>query len=162
MNVTVAPVLDTTRDVSTAAEMLQPYLVEVIGLHLAAKQLHWTVTGREFLPLHGALDHLAADAHGYADEVAEHLAAIGVAPDARLATLASSALPSLPGGFLTGEEAVSLVLERLSILIERSRGLVAGLAGLDPVGQDLALRVLACFEKHLWMFRVQAGSHYGR
>jgi starvation-inducible DNA-binding protein len=63
---------------------LQLTLVELIALSLAAKQLHWTAYGREFLSLHRHLDHLVDEWRDLEDVVAERAAAIGIAPDAEV------------------------------------------------------------------------------
>ena len=71
------------------AMTLQPTLIDLIDLALTAKQLHWTVIGGLFAPLHALLDAVAADARDLSDTVAERLVAIGSAPDGRAVTAAS-------------------------------------------------------------------------
>src|SRR5438128_627534 len=60
---------------------LQATLVELVDLSLVGKQLHWTVVGPLFRPLHLHLDELVDSWRDLADTVAERAVAIGVIPD---------------------------------------------------------------------------------
>ena len=60
---------------------LQDTLVELIDLSLLGKQLHWSVVGPNFKPLHEHLDELVDSWRDMADTVAERAVAIGYLPD---------------------------------------------------------------------------------
>src|SRR5690349_14807923 len=60
---------------------LQATLVELIDLALIGKQLHWTVVGPNFRPLHLHLDELVDSWRELSDTVAERAVALGVMPD---------------------------------------------------------------------------------
>jgi len=64
-------------DVNVVGTALQETLVELIDLHLRAKQAHWNVVGRHFRSLHLELDELTDDVRAAADLVAERAVAIG-------------------------------------------------------------------------------------
>ena len=57
---------------------LQDTLVELIDLSLLGKQLHWSVVGPNFRPLHEHLDELVDSWREMADTVAERAVAIGI------------------------------------------------------------------------------------
>src|SRR6059058_1015841 len=66
---------------------LQAMLVELIDLALFGKQLHWSVTGPLFRPLHEQLDELVDSWRELSDVVAERAVAIGYFPDGQAAAL---------------------------------------------------------------------------
>jgi starvation-inducible DNA-binding protein len=135
---------------------LQDTLVELTGLSLQAKQLHWNVTGRHFLSLHEQLDGLTAETRAAADTVAERAVTIGYDPDGRVATVAKeSPLAEVPEGRLTDSTVVELVVTALTTVTERVRPRVERLGELDPVTQDVLIGVLAGLEKQRWMFSAQ-------
>src|SRR5947209_18662965 len=66
---------------------LQATLVELVDLSLLGKQLHWTVVGPLFRPLHEHLDELVDSWRELADTVAERAVAIGFWPDGQSGTV---------------------------------------------------------------------------
>lgn len=135
---------------------LQDTLVELTDLALQAKQAHWNVTGRHFMPLHEQLDTLTAELRAGSDEVAERSVTIGYAPDGRSSTVAKeSPLAEMPGGSLTDSGVVDLVVQALDTVVERLRARVGRLDSLDPVSQDVLIDVLRGLEKQRWMFSAQ-------
>src|SRR5213596_1524769 len=60
---------------------LQATLAELIDLSLIGKQLHWTVVGPLFRPLHLQLDELIDSWRELSDTVAERAVALGFIPD---------------------------------------------------------------------------------
>jgi len=90
---------DPTGDTAEVAKALQATLVELIDLSLQAKQAHWNVVGPSFKAIHLFLDELTDQYRDWYDEAAERLAAIGVSPDGRTATVAAGTpLEPLPAG----------------------------------------------------------------
>ena len=135
---------------------LQDTLVELTGLSLQAKQLHWNVTGRHFRSLHEQLDSLTAETRAAADTVAERAVTIGYAPDGRAVTVAKeSPLAEAPEGRLTDGVVIDLVVTALTTVTGRLRPRVERLGELDPVTQDVLIGVLAGLEKQRWMFSAQ-------
>ena len=68
---------------------LQALLVELVDLALFGKQLHWSVTGPLFRPLHEQLDELVDSWRELSDVVAERAVALGYFPDGQSATVAA-------------------------------------------------------------------------
>jgi starvation-inducible DNA-binding protein len=78
---------------------LQATLLELVDLSLLGKQLHWSVVGPLFRPLHLQLDELIASWRELGDTVAERAVAIGFWPDGQAGTLSASSelSPVVPG-----------------------------------------------------------------
>lgn len=138
---------------------LQQSLVELVDLGLIGKQLHWTVVGELFRPLHAQLDELVDSWRDLADIVAERLVAIGGIPDAQAATVASgSGWEPIGARPLESQEVIRVVARRLAETAERTRDRANRLGNLDVASQDVAVEVLRELEKQLWMVRVQFGD----
>ena len=139
-----------------AAELLQATLAELIDLSLQGKQAHWTVRGPNFRPLHEHLDELVTDVRGWYDDVAERLAALDVAPDGRITTVASSStLQPLVSGWLADGEVVRMFEARLGTIATALGERIDRLAEPDAVSQDLLIGIAHGIEKHRWMFAAQ-------
>lgn len=139
-----------------AGRELQATLVELVDLALVGKQLHWSVVGPLFRPLHLQLDELVDSWHTLSDTVAERAVAIGVWPDAQASTLAAaSEETSLGQGPLEARAVVWQLAHRLAAVSERVRGRAERLAEIDLVSQDVLVEVARELEKQLWMVRAQ-------
>ena len=138
------------------ASELQQRLVDLIDLALQLKQAHWAVVGRGFQPVHEQLDSILDDVRDASDEVAERVATLGVAPDGRAATVASSSkLPAREGGFMDYQSTVTSVAELLHATISGLRESIEPLGDLDPITEDLLIGISAGLEKHFWMLQAQ-------
>jgi starvation-inducible DNA-binding protein len=138
------------------ATVLQHMLIELIDLGLVGKQLHWTVVGELFRPLHAQLDELVESSRDLADTVAERIIAIGGSPDGQASTVASgSGWVSIPPEPVDSQEAVCSIAHRLAEAAERTRDRMNRLGALDLASQDVLIEVLREVEKQLWMVRVQ-------
>jgi starvation-inducible DNA-binding protein len=129
---------DPTEETAIVAEALQATLVELIDLSLQGKQAHWNLLGPSFKPIHLLLDELTDEYRDWYDEVAERLAASGVAADGRIATVsAGTPLEPLPAGQLRDQDVLALFDARVALVANRVR------ARLDPVGaHDLVSQAL--------------------
>ena len=133
---------------------LQAVLIDLIDLSLAAKQLHWNVTGPAFRPLHLQLDELVDSWRAMSDEVAERAATLGFAPDAQAATVAhGSRIDAFPAGRITDRDVVSGLTGRLADVIDRARYAMAAVR--DSISEDLLIDVVRTLEKQHWMLRAQ-------
>jgi starvation-inducible DNA-binding protein len=138
---------------------LQATLVELIDLSLFGKQLHWSVTGTLFRPLHEQLDELVDSWRELSDTVAERAVALGYFPDGQSATVASgSGLARLERGALEDHVVVRELSGRLADVAERVRERMDRLGEIDAASQDVVIEVLRELEKQLWMIRVQFGA----
>lgn len=137
---------------------LQATLVELVDLSLLGKQLHWSVVGPLFRPLHLYLDDLVESWRGLADTVAERAVAIGVWPDGQCQAVASgSDLQHLERGPIEDRLVLSELVERLSDAAAHSRGRMSRLSELDPASEDVLIEVVRALEEQLWMARAQLG-----
>jgi starvation-inducible DNA-binding protein len=137
---------------------LQAMLVELIDLALFGKQLHWSVTGPLFRPLHEQLDELVDSWRELSDVVAERAVALGYFPDGQSATVsAGSNLARLERGALDDHVVVRELSGRLADIAERARERMDRLGEIDAASQDVVIEVVRALEQQLWMIRVQFG-----
>ncbi|MFF0593563.1 Dps family protein [Streptomyces antibioticus] len=154
MAVVKSPLPEPARQVTYDA--LQSTLVDLLGLSLIGKQAHWNVVGPRFRSVHLQLDEVVTAARGFADTVAERASALGLPPDGRPETVASSfTLPSPKDGWLRDEEVVQVIAETLGAAIGRLRERITATEEADPVTQDLLIGITAELEKQRWMFEAE-------
>jgi starvation-inducible DNA-binding protein len=135
---------------------LQATLVELIDLSLVGKQLHWSVVGPLFRPLHLQLDELVESWRELSDTVAERAVAIGFWPDGQAGALsASGELPALVPGAIDDRLVVRELTHRLGDVSERIRARMDRLGELDAASQDVLVEVVRALEQQLWMIRAQ-------
>ncbi|MGW0366793.1 Dps family protein [Streptomyces sp. NPDC002990] len=144
-------------DLKVVGEALQGALVDLVDLALTAKQVHWNVVGPRFRSVHLQLDDVVTSARTHSDVVAERASALGVTPDGRAATVAStSAISGVPEGWVKDEDAVRILVDALSAVITRMRERIQATADPDPVTQDLLIGLTGDLEKHHWMFQAES------
>lgn len=154
-NLTHVPSLGTHQRSEIGRE-LQATLLELIDLALVGKQLHWSVTGPHFQPLHLQFDEFVAAWRELADTVAERAIAIGFWPDGQAdAIVAGVESTRLERGAIPDHTAVRDLARRLASVSERVRARMDRLAQLDAVSQDVLIGVVRALEQQLWMVRAQ-------
>jgi starvation-inducible DNA-binding protein len=100
-----------TRD--EVIDSLNSHLAMASDLYSQTKQAHWNVRGRDFMQLHLLFDKVAEPIQGFADMIAERIAALGGVPMGTVRMAAkSSQLAEFPAGRLEGMKCVRLVAER--------------------------------------------------
>src|SRR5215831_9501339 len=150
------PPLHEPHEREEVGRQLQALLVELIDLSLLGKQLHWTVAGALFRPLHLQLDELIDSWRELADTVAERAVAIGFIPDGQAGTVAShSAVEGVKRGVIEDRAVVRELTRRLAEGAERIRSRMDRLGELDAASQDVLVEVLRALEQQLWMIRAQ-------
>src|SRR5438552_18598392 len=138
---------------------LQATLIELIDLSLLGKQLHWSVVGPLFRPLHQQLDELVDSWRELSDTVAERAVAIGVFPDGQAAALAAgSDIPAVERGAIEDRVVVREPAGRLADVAERIRARMDRLGELDAASQDVLIEVVRELEQQLWMIRAQSSG----
>ncbi len=138
---------------------LQATLTELIDLQLIGKQLHWTVTGPLFRPLHLYLDELVDEWRDLSDTVAERAVAIGHFPDGQADEIArADELGRLDAGPIEGHSVIGELTRRVATIAERVRERMDRLGELDAVSQDVLIEVVRALEQQLWMIRAQFAS----
>jgi starvation-inducible DNA-binding protein len=135
---------------------LQATLVELVDLSLVGKQLHWSVVGPLFQPLHEHLDTLVDSWRELADTVAERAVALGYAPDGQAATVSSASdIPAVERGSIDDTDVVRELTERLADVAARVRARMDRLGELDLASQDVLIEVVRALEQQVWMLRAQ-------
>jgi starvation-inducible DNA-binding protein len=135
---------------------LQAMLVELVDLSLLGKQLHWSVVGRDFRPLHLQLDEIVDSWRDLADTIAERAVAIGYFPDGQAgAVAAAGAVAPVERGPIEDIDLLRALTHRLGEVAERARGRMDRLGELDAASQDAVIEVVRALEEHLWMIRAQ-------
>jgi starvation-inducible DNA-binding protein len=154
------PALDHHRREEVGHE-LEATLLELVDLSLLGKQLHWSVVGALFKPLHEHLDELVDSWRELSDTVAERAVALGFFPDGQAAAVSSgSEIPPVERGALATEVVVRDLVQRLADVTERIRGRMDRLGDLDLASQDVLIEVIRELEKQQWMLRVQLAEDH--
>jgi starvation-inducible DNA-binding protein len=154
MSTVKSPLPDDARKATGTA--LQGSLVDLIDLHLLAKQAHWNLIGRNFRPIHLQLDDVVDLAREHADTLAERAVAIGVNPDGRARTVADSTkVRQLDAGYLQDDKVVAAITDVLAEMGKRFRERIKTTDEADLVTQDLLISVAQDLEKQHWMFEAQ-------
>ncbi|HTU87217.1 MAG TPA: DNA starvation/stationary phase protection protein [Solirubrobacteraceae bacterium] len=142
---------------------MQATLVELVDLSLLGKQLHWSVVGPLFKPLHEQLDEFVDSWRELSDLVAERAVALGHYVDGQSATVsASSGLHKVQRGAVADHVVVREVTERLNIVADSVRERMDRMGDIDAASQDVLIEVLRELEKQLWMIRAQFPPVGGR
>jgi starvation-inducible DNA-binding protein len=135
---------------------LQQVLVDLIALHLQAKQAHWNIVGHNFRDLHLQLDEIVEVAREASDTIAERMRALGATPDGRAPTVAASAtLTPLPAGELRTSEGVDLITDSLAAAAYTIRKVHDEVDDEDPSTSDLLHSIIDQIERQAWMLSVE-------
>ena len=119
---------------------LQATLLELVDLSLLGKQLHWSVVGPQFRPLHLYLDELIDSWRELADTVAERAVALGYWPDGQADTVAAGSVARVERGAIEDRHVLRQLAQRLAEVDERTRGRMDRLAELDSASRRRARR----------------------
>jgi starvation-inducible DNA-binding protein len=150
---------DSTRVISALQERLSAYN----DLHLTLKHVHWNVVGPNFIGVHEMLDPQIELVRGYADEVAERIAAMGGAP---LGTVGAIVNDRTWDDYGLARDTVPAHLAALDLVYNgvvgdlRKAITVAG--EIDPVSEDMLIGQAGELEKFQWFIRAHledTGGH---
>jgi len=133
---------------------LQQLTVDLLALYNMYKEAHWNLNGPLYLPLHEYYDQQAAFYLAQADVFAERVLHLGSSVDGRYSTIArTTKLPEMPAGYVTDNESLQLLLDRVTVLQKGIYPLIGETEASDPPTsnklQDLAYAV----DKNLWQLR---------
>jgi len=138
---------------------LQATLIDLVDLSLVGKQLHWTVVGPNFRPLHLHLDERVDSRRELSDPVAERAVAIGFIPDGQAQAIASGTeLAPVERAALEDHAVVREATHRIAEVSERVRTRMDRLGELDAASQDVLIEVVRALEEQQWMLRAQFGE----
>src|ERR1700748_2879591 len=153
----------TDKQAAQVAEILQKQLSRYNDLHLTLKHVHWNVVGPNFIGVHEMIDPQVELVRGYADDVAERIAALGKSPQ------------GTPGAILkdrtwddysVGRDTVQAHLAALDLVytgvIEDVRKAIHRLEDLDLVSQDIFIGHAAELEKFQWFVRAHLENSGGQ
>ena len=151
------------KDGTKVADLLQKQLSTYNDLHLTLKHVHWNVVGPNFIGVHEMIDPQVELVRGYADEVAERIAALGKSPQ------------GTPGAILkdrtwddysVDRDTVQAHLAALDLVytgvIEDTRKCIQTLEDLDLVSQDMIIDHAAELEKFQWFVRAHLENAGGQ
>jgi starvation-inducible DNA-binding protein len=155
------PALD-SREREEIGSELQAMLLELVDLSLIGKQLHWSVIGPLFRPLHLYLDELIDSWRGLADTVAERAVAVGFWPDGQAEPVAAgSDVAKVERGAIQDRSVLSELVGRVAEVSQRARERMNRLAELDAASEDVLVAVVRTLEEQLWMIRAQMQHQAG-
>lgn len=136
----------------SVSPLLEPVVIDLQGLAINLKQMHWNVRGSGFIGVHELLDRVVDDMVGFADLAAERVVALGTPVDARLGTIADeSNLPVMTPGFRSTAETIAAAVGQLDAAISSVRAAIESLDSHDPASQDVAVEIERGLVKDRWL-----------
>lgn len=132
-------------------ENLQRVLVDLINLHLVAKQAHWNVVGANFRDLHLNLDDVVDVAREGSDVVAERMRALHATPDGRPSVVAGqSSLPEFSDGEISTHDAIRAMVRAVEACVGTMRTVHDEVDADDPASADLLHEYIVSLEQQAW------------
>jgi starvation-inducible DNA-binding protein len=137
---------------AAVVKLLNERLVDLVDLKLQAKTAHWNVRGPNFIGLHELFDDVAEAVDGFADEVAERLAALGGLTEANTQAAAKkTSLKPYPTDITAGSDHVDALSTALAAAAKGARASIEEAEESDDaVTADLLTEVAAGLDKKLW------------
>lgn len=152
----------TEKQGAEVAELLQKQLSRYNDLHLTLKHVHWNVVGPNFIGVHEMIDPQVELVRGYADEVAERIAALGFSPKGTPGAIIADRTWD---DYSVDRDVVQAHLGALDLVytgvIEDTRKGIDRLDELDLVTQDLLISHAGEMEKFQWFVRAHLESASG-
>src|SRR5215469_7358132 len=128
------------KDANEVADILQKQLSTYNDLQLTLKHVHWNVVGPNFIGVHETIDPQVDLVRGYADDVAERIAALGGSPQGTPGAILSDRTWD---DYSVGRDTVQAHLAAVDLVyngvIEDTRNGIAETDKLDPVTQDILI-----------------------
>jgi starvation-inducible DNA-binding protein len=145
------------------AELLQKQLSTYNDLHLTLKHIHWNVVGPNFIGVHEMIDPQVELVRGYADELAERIAALGGSPQGTPGAIVKDRTWD---DYSVGRDTVQAHLAALDLVysgvIEDTRKAIDETEELDRVTQDILIDHAAELEKFQWFVRAHLENAGGK
>ncbi|ABG91937.1 MULTISPECIES: Dps family protein [Rhodococcus] len=144
------------------ADILQKRLSAYNDLHLTLKHIHWNVVGPNFIGVHEMIDPQVELVRGYADAVAERIAALGNSPDG---TPAAIARDRTWDDYSVKRDTAQAHLGALDLVysgvVGDNRKAIAETGDLDPITEDLLIGQTGELEKFQWFVRAHLENSGG-
>jgi starvation-inducible DNA-binding protein len=151
------------KDGNKIADLLQKQLSTYNDLHLTLKHVHWNVVGPNFIGVHEMIDPQVELVRGYADEVAERIAALGKSPQGTPGAIIKDRTWD---DYSVERDTVQAHLAALDLvytgMIEDTRKCIETLEELDLVSQDMIIGHAAELEKFQWFVRAHLENAGGQ
>lgn len=151
------------QDGGKVAAILQDRLNALNDLALTLKHVHWNVVGPNFISVHEMLDPQIEAVRAMADEAAERMASLGVAPQGTPgAIVAQRTWEDYSLGRATTQEHLGALDLVYTGVISSHRAAQQTVSELDPVSEDLVIGHLRQLELFHWFVRAHlenAGGH---
>jgi starvation-inducible DNA-binding protein len=151
------------KDGAKVADLLQKQLSTYNDLHLTLKHVHWNVVGPNFIGVHEMIDPQVDLVRGYADEVAERIAALGKSPQGTPGAIIKDRTWD---DYSVERDTVQAHLAALDLVytgvIEDTRKCIQTLEDLDLVSQDMIIDHAAELEKFQWFVRAHLENAGGQ
>ena len=142
--------------------LLQKQLSTYNDLHLTLKHVHWNVVGPNFIGVHEMIDPQVELVRGYADEVAERIAALGASPQGTPGAIIKDRTWD---DYSVGRDSVLAHLAAVNLVyngvIEDTRKAIEDLEELDLVSQDMMISHTGELEKFQWFVRAHLENSGG-
>ncbi|WGE87325.1 DNA starvation/stationary phase protection protein [Actinobacillus equuli subsp. haemolyticus] len=144
------------------ADALQMRLQGLNELSMILKHAHWNVVGPNFVAVHEMLDSQVDEVRDFVDEIAERMAALGVAPNGLSGNLvATRQTPEYPLGRATAQDHLKMIDLYYSHNIEAHRVVLEHNGHLDPISEDLLVAQTRALEKLQWFIRAHLDNGSG-
>jgi starvation-inducible DNA-binding protein len=151
------------KDGNKVADLLQKQLSTYNDLHLTLKHVHWNVVGPNFIGVHEMIDPQVELVRGYADEVAERIAALGKSPQGTPGAIIKDRTWD---DYSVERDTVQAHLAALDLVyngvIEDTRKCIETLEDLDLVSQDMIIGHAGELEKFQWFVRAHLENAGGQ
>lgn len=151
------------KDGRKIADLLQKQLSTYNDLHLTLKHVHWNVVGPNFIGVHEMIDPQVELVRGFADDVAERIAALGSSPQGTPGAILKDCVWD---DYSVGRDTVQAHLAALDLVydgvISDIRKAIETLDDLDLVSQDLLIGQAGALEKFQWFVRAHLESAGGK
>ena len=152
----------TDKQAARLSELLQKQLSTYNDLHLTLKHIHWNVVGPNFIGVHEMIDPQVDAVRGFADDVAERIAALGASPQGTPGAIIKDRSWD---DYSVGRDTVQAHLAALDLVytgvIEDIRQYIDETDELDQVTQDLLIGQAGQLEKFQWFVRAHLESAGG-
>lgn len=153
----------TDMQASRLTELLQKQLSTYNDLHLTLKHIHWNVVGPNFIGVHEMIDPQVDAVRGFADDVAERIAALGSSPQGTPGAIIKDRSWD---DYSVGRDTVQAHLAALDLVytgvIEDIRQYIDETDELDQVTQDMLIGQAGQLEKFQWFVRAHLESAGGK
>ena len=152
-----------TEDGTSVAAVLQERLSAYNDLHLTLKHIHWNVVGPNFIGVHEMIDPQVELVRGFADDVAERIAALGNSPKGTAGAIAADRTWD---DYSVGRDDANAHLAALDLVytgvITDCRAAIESVGKIDPITEDMLIGQSAQLEKFQWFVRAHLENSGGR